>query len=152
MATLEPVKTNVRFCKKDHSLVYDPNILKCPTCGGKLTDSLSQEEIREFSRDAHGRDTDGYNKSQTAACFLVIGGIALIIGILFAFLSLQRKVNVIVGINYLSLQFFVCVIGCVSGVACLTIGLIKIILAHKERQIAERDIRVLSLLKEKPVG
>ncbi|MEE3442959.1 MAG: hypothetical protein VZR77_04010, partial [Candidatus Enteromonas sp.] len=100
-----------RFCEKEH-LVCLNGEEKCPICGVELSSTVPTEdrEISAYSREAHNRDIAGYDKSQNALCFVVIGGTVFTIGILFIFLSLQKKFNKIVGINVASFQFAICVI------------------------------------------
>ena len=80
---------------------------------------------------------------------LISGAIVLIVGILFVFLSLQKKANRIIGINFFSFQFFIAAAGILAGVTLLTLGIIFLILALKARKLAKRDIATLATLKEK---
>ena len=85
-------------------------------------DVLTTQEKSSLSRKAHSEDILQYNKEQNALCFVVFGVIALIVGVLFIFLSLKKRVNVITGIDYASLQFYVCVICLAGGLFCLVFG------------------------------
>ena len=55
-----------------------------------LVEKIEPSEVSTFSQAAHRRDTEGYDLSQNAMCFEVIGGIVLAIGILL-FSSLLKK-------------------------------------------------------------
>ena len=114
-----------------------------------LTTTIPSEEneIRAYSKVAHNRDILAYDKSQNALFFVVIGGIVLIIGILFIFLSLQKRRNKIVGINVASLQFFICVTCLAIGIATLTTGIILLIKALKLKKKANNEIAYISTLK-----
>lgn len=143
----EQVKTT-RFCPVDHLVCLDGEE-KCPICGGELVEQAptTDDEIRAYSREAHNRDIAGYDKSQNALCFVVIGGILFVIGVLFVFLSLKKKFNKIVGIDPLSFQFAVCVICLAAGITCLTIGIISLIKALSKRKKAAQEIAYLTTLK-----
>lgn len=79
----------------------------------------------------------------------MFGGIALIIGVLFIFLSFKKKINTIVGIDYKSLQFYVCIIALAGGLFCLVYGLIKLFKALKKRKELKETINTLNLMKTK---
>lgn len=135
--------------------LYDKNNLTLVWEEGKetetanLVDKIEPSEVSSFSQAAHRRDTEGYDLSQNAMCFEVIGGIVLIIGILFIFLSLKKSRNQIVGVDFASLQFVICVACLLGGVVCLTIGTILLIKALKKRKSAKRDIAYLGTLSRK---
>lgn len=111
--------------------------------------SLTKKEVSELSKKAHSDDIVEYNKEQNALCFVVFGGIALIIGVLFIFLSFKKKINTIVGIDYKSLQFYVCIIALAGGLFCLVYGLIKLFKALKKRKELKETINTLNLMKTK---
>ncbi len=109
----------------------------------------TKDEISKYSRQLHRIDNEEYNRSQNSLCFVVIGGIVLIIGIIFIFLSLLKRRNIIVGINFLSLQFFICVISLVVGSICLIYGIVKFIKTFKTRKQIHTKINILGNLKTK---
>ena len=91
-----------RYCPRCHTLIWDEGTTACPNCkGGDFVSEIDEKEIRDYSRDAHNHDIAGYDLFNNAMCFIVIGGTALIIGVLFVFLSLIRRRNTIVGIKTL---------------------------------------------------
>ena len=135
-----------RYCRKCHRIDFT-GAETCPLCGeGHDEQGLVREDLRVFSREAHNRNIAGYDKAQNAGCFLVIGGIVFLIGVLFIFLSLQKKMNKIVGINILSFQFFVCVAALAIGSVLLTIGTIQLIRAQAVRRAAKKEIEYLNEL------
>ena len=139
-----------RYCKACHSLVWEEGAAECPHCHGALeSETPSKEEISYYSREAHNHDIDGFNRKENALCFVVIGAIVLIIGLLFIFLSLKRKANVIVGVNFASFAFVICTVGIAAGVTLLTIGGIRLAKALKIRHQATLDIAYLESLRQK---
>ncbi len=114
-----------------------------------FVDSIGNEEISTYSQAAHKRDIAGYDLSQNALCFEVLGGISLIVGVLFIFLSLKKRRNTIIGINFASLQFVICVICLALGITLLTIGTINLLKSQKIRKSAKKDIDYLAGLSRK---
>ena len=114
-----------------------------------FVDSIESEEISSYSQAAHKRDIAGYDLSQNALCFEVLGGISLIVGILFIFLSLKKRRNSIIGINFASLQFVICVLCLTLGIILLTIGTINLLKSQKIRKDAKKDIDYLASLNRK---
>jgi len=148
MSRVAEEKKEPRFCENEH-LVCLNGETKCPLCGEELSSTIptDEREISAYSREAHNRDIAGYDKSQNALCFVVIGGTVFTIGILFIFLSLQKKFNKIVGINVASFQFAICVIALLTGAVLLTIGLIGLFKALGMRKRAAAEVAYLSTLK-----
>lgn len=114
-----------------------------------IVTEIQPNEVSKYSQAAHRRDTEGYDLSQNALCFEVLGGITLIVGILFIFLSLKKRKNAIVGINFASLQFVICVLCIAAGLTLLTIGAVLLIKALKKRKSAKKDIVYLGTLARK---
>lgn len=114
-----------------------------------IVTEIQPNEVSKYSQAAHRRDTEGYDLSQNALCFEVLGGITLIVGILFIFLSLKKRKNAIVGINFASLQFVICVLCIAAGLTLLTIGAVLLIKALKKRRNAKKDIAYLGTLARK---
>ena len=133
------------FCPKCEHLRNTEVEGKCPVCGEELSSYPNEEPvIRAASRNAHNDDIAGYNRSQNALCFLVIGGIVFIIGLLFIVLALRREFNEISGINVASLAFVISMICLALGAASLVYGAINLILALKTRKQARIDIAIIS--------
>ena len=112
------------------------------------SETISSSDIGKFSEAAHKRDSEAYDLSQTALCFEVIGGILVVIGVLFVFLSLKKRMNAIVGIDFLSLQFFICCACLFFGIVLLSIGTTLLIKALRKRKEARRDIDYLNGLRQ----
>ncbi len=139
------VKTQLEkplFNKKDLTLIWEKSEGNEET----LADNINPNEVSSYSQAAHRRDTEGYDLLQNALCFEVIGAIVLIIGILFIFLSLKKSRNKIVGVDFASLQFVICVCCLAAGVTLLTIGTIFVFKALKKRKNAKKDIAYLGTL------
>ncbi len=97
------------------------------------------DEQRKESQRLHQESQAQYDKQQNALCFLVIGGILLIIGIIFIFLSNRRENNVFVGIDVHSFAFYIMVIGLSLGGLGVIYGSIRFILAKvKQNKIIRR--------------
>lgn len=96
------------------------------------------DEQRKLSQKLHQESQAQYDKQQNALCFLVIGGILLIIGIIFIFLANRRQNNQMVGIDVHSLAFYIMLLGLVLGSAGVIYGAIKFTLAHmKQKKIID---------------
>lgn len=113
-----------------------------------LSETIPSSDISKFSQAAHKRDSEAYDFSQTALCFEVIGGILVVIGILFVFLSLKKRMNAIVGVDFLSLQFFICCACLLAGVVLVSVGTTFLCKALRKRKEAQRDIAYLSSLRQ----
>lgn len=132
------------FNTKDLTLVWEET-----ENSENLVSEVQPDEVSKYSQAAHKRDTQGYDLSQNAMCFEVLGGISLIIGILFIFLSLKKRVNVIIGMNFASLQFVICVICLALAVGLLATGTTLLIKALSKRKDAKKDIAYLGTLSRK---
>lgn len=106
--------------------------------------SLNEEERHEVSKALHKKDLEAFDKKENALCFIVIGSILAVIGCLFIFLSFKKKMNKIVGIDTMSLQFWVMIIAFVIAVGCLTYGFIRFFKALKARKTCRNRINQLT--------
>lgn len=141
---MEEENKKPRYNKTNYTLGWNDET------GDDWADSISEEEVSIYSQAAHKRDTAGYDLSQNALCFEVIGGIALIIGILFIFLSLKKnRRGAITGINPACMQFVVCAICLALAAVLLGIGTFNLIKSIKLRKLAKRDIAYLAKLNRK---
>lgn len=138
-----PIKPS--FCENDHETFLHGETV-CPHCGAPLsmTPPQNEDEISLYSREAHNRDIDGYNRTQNALCYLVIGGIIFVIGALFVFLSLEKKYNKIVGINPASFPFVIAMLCLATGLILLTLGTIFLLKARRIRSYARQEIEWLA--------
>ena len=107
-------------------------------------DSLTYEELRKISRDDHQEDVRQYDKQQNALCFVMIGGILLITGILFILLSFKRVKNKMGGIDVRSLQFFVSLACLGAAIVLLGIGLTRFFIAHSLRKQLRIEIDLVT--------
>lgn len=99
---------------------------------------MEENERREKSQALHKESQKQYDKQQNALCFVVLGGISLIIGIIFIFLSFKREYNVLTGIDTGSIAFVICILMLSIGVISLAYGLTKFLLAHfKQKKIID---------------
>jgi uncharacterized membrane protein HdeD (DUF308 family) len=104
----------------------------------------TQDSERTRSQKLHQESQRQYDREQNALCFVVLGTISLIIGILFIFLAYRRENNVMTHIDVNSLAFVICVIALAVGMASLIYGLIKFFRALHERKRILREINTLS--------
>ena len=114
--------------------------------------SLSDEELGEISEKAHHDDIKQYDVQQNSLAFVVLGGIALICGILFLILSFRRVMNKLRGIDTASLQFFVCIACFVLAVGLLSIGLTRFIIATVRRTRLRREIAQVSIVRKELIS
>lgn len=145
----------MKVCSKCHEIYLDDKIDSCKKCKENSTlltvckSDIDEKQASKLSEFYHQDDVKEYDKIQNGLCFSVLGSISIIVGLLFIVLSLQRRVNKIVGINFASLQFVICVVCLVLGVSLLVYGLIKIILAKIKRSKYKIVIKELASLKTK---
>ncbi len=123
----------------------------CKTCKKDVVDldNISSQQASELSEKLHSLDVVEYDKGQNAMCFVVLGGIAIIIGALFIVLSLKRKNNAIIGFNFASIQFAICIISFVIGGVALGYGLFKLINSNMKRKQYKETISKISTKKSK---
>lgn len=111
--------------------------------------SLSYAELSEMSNNDHRQDSKEYDNQQNALALTMIGLIALICGVLFLILSTKKVMNKTQGIDYTSLQFFVCIACFVAAIVLLTLGLVRFFKAHKRRLQLKKEIAEISVLRKK---
>ncbi len=133
-----------RFNTSDFTLGWEGN-----EEGTDWADEIAAEDVSVYSQAAHKRDIKGYDLSQNALCFEVLGAISLIVGILFIFLSLKKERNKITGVNFASLQFVICVLCLSLGVVLLAIGTTNLVRSILLRNAAKKDINYLATLSRK---
>ena len=110
--------------------------------------SLSYDELSQISRNDHQEDTKQYDKQQNSLCLVVLGGIALVTGILFFILSFKREMNRSGQLDVKSLQFLISMILFGAAVGLLSIGLYIFIKAQIKRMQLKDEILAVSLLKK----
>lgn len=129
----------MRYCQECGKEIKDDNITACPECGSEIKSGLNEKEIKKLTQCAHKRERVGYDISQNAYCFLVIGGILLIIGIIFFYLSFKNSGSSSEGnsgksLSYECFEFYVFLVGVVAGATCIIYGIIRAIKAYKIRK------------------
>ena len=145
----------MKVCPKCHSIIKDESLSTCPKCQEELLNisknntDIPSSKVSELSNFYHQDDVREHEKVQNGLCLVVLGSISLIIGVLFIILSLKKRTNKIIGINFASLQFIICVICLTIGIILLVYGLVKIILAQNKRSKYKIIIQELASLKSK---
>jgi uncharacterized membrane protein YvbJ len=134
----------MKYCKNCGFIDEEGKMDACPNCGTPLSAELNDEEAGILSKKAHQGDMREYDKTQNALCFVVLGSISLMVGALFVILSLKKRVNKIVGVNFASLQFVICVICSSLGIGLLAYGLVVFFRAKKKRKQYRRFISVIN--------
>ena len=110
--------------------------------------NLSYEELSQISRNDHQEDTRLYDRQQNSLCLVVLGGISLVMALLFFFLSFKREMNKMGGLDDKSLQFIVSIICFVLAGILLSLGLTLVIIAQVKRLRLKDEILAVSLLKK----
>ena len=114
--------------------------------------NLSYDELSQISRNDHQEDTRQYDKQQNSLCLVALGGIALVIAILFFILSFKREMNRSGVLDVKSLQFLISMI-CFGGAAILLgVGLFFFIRAAIKRMQLKREILAVSLLRKEQMA
>ena len=104
---------------------------------------MEEQERREKSQALHKESQKQYDRQQNALCFVVLGAIALIIGIVFIFLSFKREYNVLTGIDTGSIAFVICILMLSIGAISLAFGLTKFFLALSKQKKIIQEINQL---------
>ena len=112
--------------------------------GENKISNLDSEKISYFSNILHKNDAKASEKIQSSLCYVVLGAIFAVIGIIFIFLSLRKRLNRIIGINFASVQFVVCVVCLILGAFLLTLGILKALNANKKRKSYRTYIGLLA--------
>ena len=112
----------------------------------------SYEELTERSRQDHQKIVKTLDNQDNALCLVVLGGISIVVAVLFFILSFRRKMNKPAGIDVLSLQFWICIICAVGGLVLLGFGLYHVIRNWKIRIALKQDIAAIALQKDKMAG
>ena len=110
--------------------------------------SLPYEELSQISRNDHQEDTKQYDKQQNSLCLVVLGAIAVAIGILFFILSFKREMNKTGILDVKSLQFLISMIMFGVGAVLLSIGIFFFTKALIKRLQLKDEILAVSLLKK----
>lgn len=114
-------------------------------------EALSYDELSDLSNEDHRKDTKEYDKQQNALALVMIGSLSLICGVLFLILSIRKVMNKTRGIDFSSLQFFVCVACFIAAVVLLSYGLFKFFRALIARKQLRNEIDVISKLRKERI-
>ena len=143
-------KINEFFINTGHSIKYmfvdkPENEEEIVSFSGKQKiTNLTKEQVSHYSNVLHKNDAKAAEKISNSLCYVVIGAILLVVGFIFIFLSLQKYLNRIRGINFASIPFVLCVVCLVLGCAILLLGVYKVITAHNRRKQYQHYINLLA--------
>ena len=110
--------------------------------------NLSYEELSQISRNDHQEDTRQYDKQQNALCLVALGGISLVVAIIFFILSFKREMNQSGILDVSSLQFLISMVCLGGAVVLLGVGLYFFIKAAIKRTQLKREILAVSILRK----
>ena len=106
--------------------------------------AAAAEEARvQKSHNLHKESQRQYDIGQNAMCFVVLGALGVIIGIIFIFIALKRENNIIVGFDTGSLAFYLFIILLAVGGAALIYGLIRYFVSFFKRKKIIQEINNL---------
>ena len=114
--------------------------------------NLSYEELSQISRNDHQEDTHQYDKQQNALCLVALGGIALVVAILFFILSFKREMNKSGILDVSSLQFLISMICFGGAVILLGVGFFFFIRAAIKRMQLKKEILAVSILRKEQMA
>ncbi len=137
------------YCVKCGKETKDEGARNCKYCGELFIErELDEAETRELSQNLYTR----YNKSRetvdNALVFIVVGAILLIIGFLFLYLSQKLdQETYIKAITITCAEFWVSMVGLVSGTALFIIGWVRFII---EKAFVQKEVsRAIRLIQNK---
>ena len=110
--------------------------------------AMSDDELSLLSEKDHHLDVKQYDIQQNALALVMIGSLTLVAGVLFLILSFRRVMNRMRGIDFYSLQFFVCIACFIAAVTLLSIGLTRFIRAHMKRKQLKAEIMEVSVVRK----
>ncbi len=108
-----------------HEINEDTEIVySCPRCGAHIHHDLNEEDLKSLSRAAHAEYQRGSNSFAVGMCNVCLGGISVIIAVIFFILSMkpanQRQ------IDPTCVEFYVSMILFALGVVLLVVGIIYV--------------------------
>ncbi len=112
--------------------------------GSQRIANLNQEEVSNYSNILHKNDAKAMEKIQNSLCYIVVGAIFFVLGFIFIFLCFKKRSNRIIGFNFVSLQFVICVVCFAIAAILLILGLYKAITAYNRRKQYNHYIMLLS--------
>lgn len=96
----------------------------CPRCGHLIHDNVSQDDIKSLTRACHSELQRSRNDTARGMSSLVLGGILLLIGIVFMLLS--RKADNQFRVTVSSPEFWVFLVLTIISVILLVLGAISL--------------------------
>lgn len=144
------------YCKTCQKIVNEG--AQC-SCGGELSTTISEEEVRPFVQKLHKKTNDCRHALSHYLSFVVIGLTIAIIGFLFYYLSFSRiqipdTQDFEYVVNTACSEFWVSMVALIAGGALFLVGAVfGIITSRKKRQILFdiENIRATRSLESKPV-
>ena len=129
----------MRYCKECGKAIDDDLINICPSCGAEIKSNFESKDLKKLTQSAHKRERMGYDMSQNAYCFLVIGGILLTIGIIFFYLSFKNTGSATLNnsgktLSYTCFEFYVFLVGVLAGAGSIIYGAIRAVMAYRIRK------------------
>ncbi len=113
----------------------------CPHCGKDMNpDSLTESDIHFIRQHAYSEVTNGENKKDGALTFYVIGGILLVIGIIFLVLSFRYNTKKIKVFTPTSTEFVVSIISMICSLTLLTWGTVRLVMGLQRIHFYKRVI------------
>ncbi len=102
----------------------------CPRCGHIIKEDLSEEDIKALSRASHAEIHRARNSRNTGMCFLVLGGILLVISFLFFLMSFKAAMGGKLSVGSTEFKVFIALLalgvaGCGFGAYSLISGIKK---------------------------
>lgn len=92
----------------------------CPRCGHLIHKNVSEQEVKTLAAASHAEIQKGRNSFANGMSMVCIGGILLILGIIFFFLAKKPANNFVLSMT--CPEFYVSMIGFVVGGVLLIIG------------------------------
>ncbi|OPZ35763.1 MAG: hypothetical protein BWY98_00631 [Tenericutes bacterium ADurb.BinA155] len=143
------------YCHKCAKKVKD-DVSVCPNCGETIVSPLKDEEVRPLVQTLHKRSNYYRNWVDRGLSYIVIGSTLLIIGVIFYFLSFQTVSSAegqgqVLVLNKSTSEFWVFLVGVISGGTLLIVGSAFAIGFGLARRIIRRDVELIRANKSSQV-
>lgn len=103
---------------------------------------MNEEERRKESHALHQESKRYTYKKDTGLCWVILGLIALVIGLVFIILSFKMERNVFVGIDFTSVAFVICCIMLGLGLILLIGGIIMAVTSQKKVNAIRKELNM----------
>jgi|GEM_PF-1160782 hypothetical protein len=141
------------YCHKCAKKVKD-GVSVCPICAETIVPELRDDEVRPLVQTLHKRSNYYRNWIDRGLSYIVIGSTLLIIGVIFYFLSFQ-SINTEEGqtlvLNKGTSEFWVFMVGVISGGTLLVVGSFLAIFFALKRRIIRYDVEAIRAHKSSHV-